>query len=241
MGDAYTAGEVVWLLGLSREEVELEDQPGSTLGQPDGGGEHGHRIPTLARWAEVRRARDAVIRRRRAAEAVARGMAVLELVARGYTQQEAAAIAGVSQPTVSRRVRASLRDILAELGGELGLEDATSHIELCLSCGLRPRVRVPAVKRHVRGVGMVELRPERPIGLCRSCATAVRVFSVPPAVGAGSAREVLDYVAWAEACVALQGLRFADERLTSIADDLLPGAAAARGQAAAYARLDSPA
>ena len=235
--DAYTAGEVVWLLGLTREEVVLEDLPGSVLGQLDGGGESdGHRIPTLARWAEVHRARDRVIRRRAIVEAASREFEALRLVARGYTQQEAAAIAKTSQPTVSRRARAALREVLAELGGEL-VEDRGDLRSLCLSCGTRPRARVPAVKRARPGMEALVVRPERPIGLCTECATAVTVFSVAPRSGVGRPAEVLDYIAWVEVCVRTHGLRLSDERVASVSEQLLATEpAAARGQAATMNR-----
>ncbi len=237
-GDAYTAGEVVWLLSLTPEEVELEDVPGSILGQPDGGGEgDGHRIPTVARWSEVQRARERVIRRKARADAGRREVEALELVARGYTQQEAAAIAETSQPTVSRRVRTGLREILAELGGEAaGPAETTSHLELCLACGERPRARVPAVRRKRPGMEPLELRPERPIGLCVRCASAVEVFAVAPCTGAGRPREVLDYIAWVELAVEVHELRSTAATVASLPRRALEASpAAARGQRATLA------
>ena len=106
-------GEVVWLLALSRKDAIEEDLPGSSLLQPDGGSSETTRVPTLARWSEVRTVRDRVARRKR-------DVAATELVAQGYSQGEVAALQGVSQQTISRRFRATAEEIVALLNGAPG-------------------------------------------------------------------------------------------------------------------------
>ena len=100
--DAYSAGEVVWLLSMEEADAIEEDGAQSALGQLDvTGGGGGHRIPTFARWAEVRAARDRIVSRKERAWQAERELQALELVGRGYTQQEAAAGASSAlQPQV---------------------------------------------------------------------------------------------------------------------------------------------
>jgi hypothetical protein len=160
----YTAGEVAWLLSLTRTDAIEHDAPSSHLGQPDGAGEGGHRIPTLARWAEVHGVKRRVVCRRRDALAA-------ELVARGYTQPEVAELLDSSQPTIHRRFKASVRDILAELGGEADdVADAPARPSMCLRCGVRPRARVAPIYLKVRGQAPRQVSPERELGVCALCA-----------------------------------------------------------------------
>jgi hypothetical protein len=162
--DGYSVGEITWLLALNYEDVLEEDFPATSLSQPDSNGSGDTtRVPTLARWAEVRAAAARVIKHKRDLEGA-------ELVARGYTQAEVAGLLGASQQTVSRRFRATVAEILEELGGPVQAPaDATSGPAACLLCGVRPRARAAAVTRRVRG-GVQVLRAERELGVCAACA-----------------------------------------------------------------------
>jgi hypothetical protein len=173
--DGYTVGELVWLLALRYKDALEEDLPGSSLMRADGGGGRWGgdptRIPTLARWSEVHAAKERVVRRRRDAIAA-------ELLAQGYVQAEVASLLETSQQTVSRRFRATLREILDELGGPRSSEDASSRVPLCLICGRRPRARAAAVTRNTLG-GVQVLRAERDVAVCDGCGDSsfVRVLT----------------------------------------------------------------
>lgn len=165
----YSPGEIAWLLSLTYEEaVSADASPVSSTGQLSGDGTSGSadgpQVPVIARWNDVRRARQ-IVREKRDQE-------ILELRVAGETEQEVAAKVGLSQQTVSRRFRASLRDILDELGGPASPEEVESRLSLCLECGDRPRARARARYRRVRGKGLVEIAEERQLALCEQCLPA---------------------------------------------------------------------
>lgn len=170
----YTRGRVAYLLSLSREDAIDEDacQPDSLArcapGGPGSPTTHEEWDPpfAIAEWHDVHRAKDRVIRRGRAAE----GALALELQLRGHTAREVGELLKASHVTAWRRARGLLDLILDELGGEASTAAAqTSQVEACLKCGTRPRARLRGRYRHVRGVGKVQTRPERQVGLCEEC------------------------------------------------------------------------
>jgi hypothetical protein len=164
--DGYTEGEVVWLLALSYRDALEEDFPGGSLSQADSGGagDGGGRVPTLVRWAEVRTAAARIARRKQDVEAA-------ELLARGYTTLEVAVLQRASRQTINRRFRATIAEIVDELGGPpTPAADTTSRIALCLICGARPRARSARVTRRLPGGVVQVLQSERELGVCAECA-----------------------------------------------------------------------
>lgn len=159
MGE-YTRGEVHLLLSISAYDAREADASAASLGVDD--------APLIARWHDVRRVRGQVI------DGKAEDARVLALAEVEVDQREIAAATGLSQATVSRRIRATVDEILSGLGGELVEEKMTSSVSACLRCGDRPRTRIPAVRRRIRGRGMVEVRPERQAALCAECLAAAR-------------------------------------------------------------------
>jgi hypothetical protein len=161
--DSYTPGEVSWLLSMNGEEAEDgdwisgEEQARArdvhslrSTGQWGAGDESG--LPVIARWHDVRRARDEVIERRA-------GRAVAQLSRGGFTQQQIAERAGVHQATVSRKLKVRRDDLLAELHDPDAEEDDQSPRRtwstLCAACYMgegnvrlskAPKVQTPAVR-----------------------------------------------------------------------------------------------
>jgi hypothetical protein len=175
---SYTAREVGWLRSLSGDEDlrrRLQQRFGISIdraafnermaaaearaldveslertGNWGAGDESG--LPVIARLHDVRRAREAVLMRKG-------GQALARLAAEDLTQREAAHRLGVSQATVSRQMRASNQDVLAELDDPNVDEGATSPPRiwptLCAACYMgdgnvrlskAPRVQTPAVR-----------------------------------------------------------------------------------------------
>lgn len=168
--DGYSAGEVVWLLSLTREEALAHDSAPrtstahmSTDGTERAQSSEGPSLPAVVRWNDVHDARARVLDRKRMVQ-------VIRLRGFGYTQQEIAEKLGVSQPTVSRAFKAAVREVLEELGGEqLPAMAASSRLSMCMRCGQRPRARHPEVRRRVRGAPPKLVRPERQASLCDHC------------------------------------------------------------------------
>lgn len=145
-GSPYTPGEVVYLLSLTcaqaRDEsvrwadscgsLSAEDLPATTSQEYDP-------VLLIARWHDVRAARERVVTTKEAA-------AVLEQRLAGGTEREVGQALGVSDSTVHRRFRATVEEILAELGAHAGpLETpAYSRTALCIACARAPR-RGPSV------------------------------------------------------------------------------------------------
>jgi DNA-binding transcriptional ArsR family regulator len=179
----YTVGEVVFLLGLTEHQALGEDASfRSCLADVT---EDGHSsstshaefdpVPTYARWSEVQRARARVAQSKL-------DSAIVGMRAQGFTEREISEQLDVSQPTVHRHFRARLNEIVAELGGVLAPEDRTSTVSACLLCAQRPRTRLAAVRRRVRG-GWKILAPERYSSLCVQCTPPERLHLLlhPPA------------------------------------------------------------
>jgi DNA-binding NtrC family response regulator len=115
----YSAGEVRWLLAMRRDEAIEADQPPSFLSQPDGGGDAASRLPTIARWADVQRARRVVMNRRRAgaqAREADEALAAAKLTAMGATEREVADRLDLAQRTINRRLRSFVDEVLEVLG-----------------------------------------------------------------------------------------------------------------------------
>ena len=69
-----------------------------------------------------------------------------------------------------RRFGATLDAILEALGGELAETEAAPRTPLCITCGERPRTR--AITYGAKRRGQPRPRHERPLAVCRKCATA---------------------------------------------------------------------
>lgn len=170
MGLDLTAGEVVWLLGLSRHQAIEEDAPGSSLGHLDGGGGEHHGIPTVARWSEVHAAKSRLVARARNRARAALDTFAMELRGRGYTESEVADLVGSSQQSVNRHFKIGLRELLDELEVDpFDTSPAMSRISMCLRCGVRPRARRAAVFQKVPGSPPREVQPERHLSVCARC------------------------------------------------------------------------
>lgn len=114
----YTPGEVLFLLSLTREEAIDVDasQPDSCahLSEdpiPSGDAGDDAELFTIARWHDVHDARRRIVHSKR-------DDLLLQLRARDFSQEEIAAVLGSSQPTVSRRIKATLRELLDDLGAD---------------------------------------------------------------------------------------------------------------------------
>lgn len=179
----YTVGELVFLLSLSVEEALAESERfRSCLAQVTADGDLAPAapaeldpIPTFARWSEVRRARFRVVKGRLEAQ-------VIDLRLAGFTEREVAEQLGISDTTVHRQFRARLDDIIELLGGVVAREDdeRTSMVPACMVCAARPRARLAARRRRVRG-GWKVLTPERLSSLCRECTPEERRDRLVPA------------------------------------------------------------
>jgi hypothetical protein len=160
---SYTPGEVAYLLSLSRsqardESVRWSDSVGSLSHDDLPATTSTEFAPVLliARWRDVHGARATVVARKRAEAARELDAAAREAVEQGLAETWAivaarlaasperaiAAALGLSDTTVHRRFRASLEEILAELGGSAVPETpASSRVSACLVCAERPRAR----------------------------------------------------------------------------------------------------
>lgn len=169
MDGTYSPAEVVFLLSLSQEDAQdfsvrwadscrdlSSDGPSSAAGR-----EHDP-LPLIARWVDVRAARRRVVRAKEAD-------AVLELRLAGHTERDVAEQTGLSAATVHRRFRATVQEILTELGTQpvADAPERLSRVSACLKCGQHPRARVRAKIMLVAGVS--RRIDERQIGTCAGC------------------------------------------------------------------------
>lgn len=164
----YTRGEVIWLLSLSRDDaVDLDATPPDSCSHLRGSGDAAapetddDRLPVVARWLDVQRARGAIL-------ADKRSVASLQLYASGFSDREVANMLGQDRMAVRRKWRATVDEILEFLGGVVEPDPALSHLDLCLRCGQNVRVRLGAVKVRVRGGWRID-QPERQASVCRAC------------------------------------------------------------------------
>jgi hypothetical protein len=119
-------------------------------------------VLAIARWREVVDARDRVVRAKLDAR-------ILELRLQELGARAVANEVGVSHPTVVRRLRATLDEVLAELGSSAPEASAVvvSRPSMCLTCGSRARARRRSMKQKVAGRWIIT--PERQLGLCVEC------------------------------------------------------------------------
>ncbi len=174
----YTRGEVVYLLSLTHSDAVSEDarQPDSLARtSPEGPGaptahEEWDPVFTVARWHDVQAARRRALERKMtAANADPRQLKleliILELRSRGWTEEEIAQRAGLAQQSVSRKARATLAEIVAELGGETTFGERTSSPPVCWTCG-GSAVRVERRRRIATRGGRTTIREQRGTHSC---------------------------------------------------------------------------
>jgi hypothetical protein len=169
MAGLYSEGEVAWLMSISRRDaIGFDAYPRSQVARFSPGG-HAHTavdptispVPTIARWHDVRAARERVVTDHR--DRILIFLRTLE-----FTEREVAEFFELSKSAIHQRFRARFDDILAVLGGAATPPERTSQVSACMRCGERPRVRVAARRRRVRG-GWFTIAPERLGSLCWEC------------------------------------------------------------------------
>lgn len=179
MAAHYTPGEVLWLLQMGRTEaIDYDAHPRDSCADlssdPHGGGSSSEdQLPVIARWLDVQRARQAIASHK--ADAV-----VLELRANGFTEEEVARLVDLSQPTVNRRFRASLGELVEALGAT-DEAMAAPVVSMCLTCGEHARVRLREVRRKVKG-GYRIVHASKLSACCVFCLTEPLVRRVDPKV-----------------------------------------------------------
>lgn len=169
--DHYTRHEVIYLLSLTRE-----DAIDASCGQRDSlaglasldSGLHAQRsaedapVMLIARWGEVRRARDEIVRAKE-------GAMIIQLRAAGFPEVEIAKLMGHARLTVRRRQRATVDEILDRLGGPPpDPPPVLANPDLCVKCAQHPRVRLEAVRVRIRG-GWRTVEPARQAAVCVEC------------------------------------------------------------------------
>lgn len=183
-GSHYTVAEVGFLLSIDEEEARnIDAGMGSQLGSLGGEASSGHSsedpsVFAIARWHDVHDARARVLANRRA-ESMVLSLSLAEM-----PQRTIAAAVGISQPTVSRKLKASLTEILEELGGSAVASSPTSRTAACFECCVRPRARVEELcRRWERGRWRL-VRTERQASLCAECLEAAPQASQEPLAAA---------------------------------------------------------
>lgn len=167
----YTAAEIGFLLSIDEDEARLIDAGvGSQLGRLSGNGASSEDpgVFAIARWHDVHRARARVLARK-GSDAM-----VLSLGLAQMPQRRIAAVMAISQPTVSRKIKATLDEILDELGGSAIASSATSRLSACFECGVRPRARVEELCRRWSRGRWRNVRTVRKAALCEECLAEVR-------------------------------------------------------------------
>jgi hypothetical protein len=169
MISSYRRSEVVFLLSLTREQaIDLDAVPRDSCtdlrGTTDAVTESAadtDRLPVIARWLDVQRARQSVIADKEA-------VAILQLRAGGFSERELVRLTGNERLSLRRRWHATIDEILEKLGGEAEEPTATSRIAMCLKCGKRPRVRLSEVKTRIKGGWRIDA-PGRHASVCAEC------------------------------------------------------------------------
>jgi hypothetical protein len=167
--EGYSRNEVAFLLSLSHDEaIEHASQLQSSLGKLS---EEGHQsfepegsdVPFIARWAEVNRARERIVKHKN-------DLALLQLRLQDHTEKEISVLLNMNVRTAGRRWRATLLEIMEALGGE---KTATimplDHIDLCLKCGEQPRTRTTKRTRVWVNEKWRWKRTDRPSSMCAQC------------------------------------------------------------------------
>lgn len=129
-GCDYTVGEVLWLLQMSRQEaIEYDAVPKDSCADlsedPQGGGsaDADPSLFVVLRWHDVHDAAKRVSIRKENAH-------IIRLRAVGYTEEEVSARLSLDRRTLRRRFRATLAEIVAELGGNpFGMGQLEAHVE----------------------------------------------------------------------------------------------------------------
>ena len=173
VGARYTRGEVLFLLSLSHDQaLELDATPADSCSQLTGKDEPGKgksksksaevSLPVVVRWADVQRAKRQLVAHKE-------GLALVQLRAAGYSESELARLTGRDRLAVRRKWRVTVDEIIDQLGGpEPADTGVTSRVSACIRCGEKPRVRLGAVKRRVRG-GWKVVQEERQASVCEDC------------------------------------------------------------------------
>lgn len=172
MGDAsgYTRNEVAFLLSLGTHDEALAyaTRIVSSLGNltnetchPRLGAEDSD-VPLIARWAEVHSAKQRIAGEKE-------NLALLQLRLQGYTDEEVGVLLGLGRRTVGRRWKATLQEILDELGETEEVMMPLDHIDMCLTCGKRPRARTTSRTRIWTGSRWKVKNVERSSSSCSSC------------------------------------------------------------------------
>lgn len=130
-GCDYTVGEVLWLLQMTHQEaLDYDSVPKDSCADlsedPQGGGsaDADPSLFVVLRWHDVH---DAAKRVRISKE----NTHILKLRACGYTEEEVSERVELDRRTLRRRFRASVNEILAELGTDTGVTLAVMerHVE----------------------------------------------------------------------------------------------------------------
>jgi hypothetical protein len=170
-GTQYTVAEVAFLLALSHEDaIDISVAWSDSLAKCT---HDGPAAPTtsedwdppmlIARWHDVQAAK-------RRAQIGKLRLEILRLRVAGYTELEVAQLVGLGKKTAARRFRASLDEILEELGGVATNVDApTSSVPACMSCATRPRTRRTRMVVRLRGTRYRRVLEEGQSSLCAPC------------------------------------------------------------------------
>jgi hypothetical protein len=172
IGATYSFGEVAWLNSLSEAEaVDLTAAPRGALGHvADGGGVYTGSdanddrlpLPVIARWLDVQAAK----KRLRLGRDV---LAMVQLRAQGVSEEQIAAMFSSNHKSVGARVKSAIRDITNDLNQYAEVvPERLGHVSMCLHCGVRPRARLCAIRRHVRG-GWKTVQPGKQASVCAEC------------------------------------------------------------------------
>lgn len=162
----YTIDEIVWLRSIDHAHA-VEDDEGVKSSWPSGddgtgGASAGDTpLPVVVRWREVDAAVHRVVTEKRDQE-------ILKLRAAGETEEAVAAKVKLDQSTVNRRLRATLEEIQAALGGPPIIRQALSIVPPCIKCGERPRARAYSLRRTMRSYWQA-VEPERELSHCAVC------------------------------------------------------------------------
>lgn len=118
----YTMGEVLWLLQMSHQEaLDYDTVPKDSCADlsedPQGGGsaDADPSLFVVLRWHDVHDAAKRVSIRKENAH-------IIRLRSCGYTEEEVSARVNLDRRTLRRRFRATLNEILVELGADEGVE-----------------------------------------------------------------------------------------------------------------------
>jgi DNA-directed RNA polymerase specialized sigma24 family protein len=116
-GSEYSVGEVVWLLQMSHQEaIDYDADPRDSCADlsedPQGGGsaDADPSLFVVLRWHDVHDAAKRVATKKENAH-------IVRLRAEGFTEEEVARVMDCDRRTLRRRFRATVAEIVAELGG----------------------------------------------------------------------------------------------------------------------------